>query len=362
MKLALLITDQDAGRTASIERALTDSFDCCVARNFDEAYTAVARDEFWAALIAYSSKDEGSGLELLQGFRDLVPRTFRILYSTQHSNALVRDATRLARVHAVLDASDPGFLKTLRDTLDKLHATLEAPMLELGSAPAIHESTPWCAVSMGTQTFLKELRHAAESERTVFIHGEPGSSKHLAALTLQRWRREWKSRQRVGRATPADSASTTILRVPPLRERMQDLPSLAEEILSQHVRLTGGPALRLTPAVLKALSQREWRGNVRELSVVLRRAVAAARATGHIEIGVEHLAGHVEPARSPSQYRKDEGQLDAVMGELRAAGSVRGAAKLERIPRANYMRMMRRLGVIRADARPYGEDEPEEHE
>jgi hypothetical protein len=42
-----------------------------------------------------------------------------------------------------------------------------------------------------------------------------------------------------------------------------------------------------------------------------------------------------------------------------SASEFRGAAKLERVPRANYMRLMRRLGVIRADARHYGEDEPE---
>ena len=149
--------------------------------------------------------------------------------------------------------------------------------------------------------------------------------------------------------------------MPPIRERVQDLPLLAEDILLKSAFKVGGAALRLRTAALGELVQRDWRGNVRELQVVLDRAVALVRGAGRREILVGDLAGSRDPTRSPSQYAKDEGQLDAVLRQLRAAASVRGAAKLERIPRANYMRLMRRLGVIRADAHPHGEDEPETH-
>lgn len=62
------------------------------------------------------------------------------------------------------------------------------------------------------------------------------------------------------------------LRVPPLRERREDIPKLAGRVLE---RLAGGaPAARLTPDALKALLAYDFPGNVRELENVLERAVA----------------------------------------------------------------------------------------
>jgi DNA-binding NtrC family response regulator len=357
MRLPILIVDQDRARSALVVRALAEGFDCVLVEDFDAAYGTLARGDFWAALVAYSFDREGSGLELMQGLRELAPRTFRLLYSTKYSHGLVRDATRLVRAHAVLDASSEGFVTALGDTLQQLLVTLEAPVVELGAAPASTELPPWRAVAKVTRLFLEELRHAAVSDSPVFLHGEPGCGKHLAALSLQRWRRGYKAHQRTRDEAPSGKVGTVVMNVPPLRERIQDLPLLAEDTLLEFVAKTGGPAPQLTPAALEDLMHREWRGNVRELQVVLSRAAPLALRAGRREILVEDLAGSMVALRSPSQYAKDEGQLDTVLRQLRAAGSVRGAAKLERVPRANYMRLMRRLGVIRADAQPYGEDE-----
>jgi hypothetical protein len=41
---------------------------------------------------------------------------------------------------------------------------------------------------------------------------------------------------------------------------------------------------------------------------------------------------------------------------------VSGAARLEGISRTNYIRLMRRLGIVRAEAVPAGEEEPAEAE
>ena len=67
------------------------------------------------------------------------------------------------------------------------------------------------------------------------------------------------------------------IEVPPLRERREDLPVLAEHIVTQAARRMNVRAPRLTPAALDALASYDWPGNVRELQHVLERAVILGR-------------------------------------------------------------------------------------
>jgi len=70
------------------------------------------------------------------------------------------------------------------------------------------------------------------------------------------------------------------LHLPPLRERMEDIPLLAEHFLAGLTRIeNGGPpqAFRLTDDALAALQRYDWPGNVRELENALERAAILAR-------------------------------------------------------------------------------------
>ncbi|GAB3745145.1 sigma-54-dependent transcriptional regulator [Lysobacter olei] len=66
------------------------------------------------------------------------------------------------------------------------------------------------------------------------------------------------------------------LRVPPLRERLDDLPGLADKILRRLSSQQGRDPARLGPAALAALRAYPFPGNVRELENVLERAMALA--------------------------------------------------------------------------------------
>ncbi|MBW9086204.1 sigma 54-interacting transcriptional regulator, partial [Agrobacterium pusense] len=66
------------------------------------------------------------------------------------------------------------------------------------------------------------------------------------------------------------------LRVPPLRERRQDLPELAASVLARLARSHGRPTPLLAPSALDALAQYAFPGNVRELENILERALALA--------------------------------------------------------------------------------------
>jgi two-component system response regulator PilR (NtrC family) len=62
------------------------------------------------------------------------------------------------------------------------------------------------------------------------------------------------------------------IRVPPLRERLQDIPDLTHSMLTRLGRQIGHRALRITDAALQALQDYHFPGNVRELENVLERA------------------------------------------------------------------------------------------
>ncbi len=64
------------------------------------------------------------------------------------------------------------------------------------------------------------------------------------------------------------------LDVPPLRERLEDVPLLAEHFLKRFVRETGRKIKGFTAAALQKISNYHWPGNVRELRNLIERAVA----------------------------------------------------------------------------------------
>jgi len=68
------------------------------------------------------------------------------------------------------------------------------------------------------------------------------------------------------------------LRVPPLRERREDIPKLAARVLERLAQGSGGAPARLAPEALKSLLAYDFPGNVRELENVLERAVAMCEA------------------------------------------------------------------------------------
>jgi DNA-binding NtrC family response regulator len=63
------------------------------------------------------------------------------------------------------------------------------------------------------------------------------------------------------------------IKLPPLRDRPEDVPSLAEHFLA---RVSGGPRLRITDEAMDVMKNYSWPGNVRELRNVIERAVILA--------------------------------------------------------------------------------------
>jgi two-component system nitrogen regulation response regulator GlnG len=66
------------------------------------------------------------------------------------------------------------------------------------------------------------------------------------------------------------------IQLPPLRERLEDIPQLTHNFIRRHVRELEIEPYTITPDVLEVLQQHDWPGNVRELESALRFAMAQA--------------------------------------------------------------------------------------
>lgn len=71
--------------------------------------------------------------------------------------------------------------------------------------------------------------------------------------------------------------SVVVINLPPLRERIEDIPLLAEHFLRQHALRHDKEISHISPEAMVLLGGYEWPGNVRELEHVIERAVALSR-------------------------------------------------------------------------------------
>jgi two-component system, NtrC family, response regulator PilR len=83
--------------------------------------------------------------------------------------------------------------------------------------------------------------------------------------------------------------------VPPLRERVEDIPLLAEHFLAQFSEQMNKRVLTISSPALELLQKHQWRGNVRELQNAIERAVALAQTEAILP---ENLPDEVRAGRS----------------------------------------------------------------
>jgi two-component system response regulator AtoC len=98
------------------------------------------------------------------------------------------------------------------------------------------------------------------------------------------------------------------VRVPPLRERLEDLPLLVRVLCDRICARLGRPPVSHGPELLARLASHDWPGNVRELENVLERAILVTASPklepAQLSIGVEHSAA---PATGVVSLGPDDG-------------------------------------------------------
>jgi len=95
------------------------------------------------------------------------------------------------------------------------------------------------------------------------------------------------------------------LAVPPLRDRRQDIPLLAEQFLARFTQANGSPIRSLSAPALKALNEYSWPGNVRELENVIERLVVTVnRSTVELEDLPAEIQTHDPVTTRPKRERR----------------------------------------------------------
>jgi two-component system response regulator HydG len=134
-----------------------------------------------------------------------------------------------------------------------------------------------------------------------------------------------------------------VLNVPPLRERREDLPALASELLARAAERVTRSIVGFTPRALDRLLQYGWPGNVRELEHALEHACALARGP---RIDVGDLPESVRELRDVWVTKSlDQLELEHIVATLRRNGGNhrRTAAELA-ISVATLRRRLRSAG------------------
>ncbi|HEY7163013.1 MAG TPA: sigma-54 dependent transcriptional regulator [Candidatus Binatia bacterium] len=151
-----------------------------------------------------------------------------------------------------------------------------------------------------------------------------------------------------------------VIEVPPLRERLSDIPELAEHFLLAGNRCGKPMAQRISQAALSALCQHNWPGNVRELQNAIERAVTVCDDE---EIDIGHLPASVlrhapVVAQTNGGHSENQNMIDAVEQFERAMilsalekayWNKTQAAKQLGVTRRILAYKMQNLGIEKAD-------------
>ena len=140
------------------------------------------------------------------------------------------------------------------------------------------------------------------------------------------------------------------IRIPPLRERREDIELLAEAFVRELAGRLDRPTRGLTPAALQALEAYDWPGNVRELRNVLERSVLL-RSGDWIDVGALPFGQAAPTAPSPSTLNLRErlraAERQTLLAALeRASGVRREAARLLGIDERNLPYYLHKHGLM----------------
>jgi len=147
--------------------------------------------------------------------------------------------------------------------------------------------------------------------------------------------------------------------LPPLRERIEDLPLMAAHFLERYKDLGGGKIKELSPQVLTSLMSYSWPGNIRELQNLLKRAIIKTPGgviermdlPDHVETS-PHRTGSEQLSGDPPVFREylsgivhDAEDKYIRMMLKKHRGNVNLVAKLMEVDRKTVYRKMSELKI-----------------
>ncbi|MEZ4448348.1 MAG: sigma-54 dependent transcriptional regulator [Nannocystaceae bacterium] len=152
------------------------------------------------------------------------------------------------------------------------------------------------------------------------------------------------------------------IRVPPLRERLEEVPALASALVAEicgRLRIRPPP---LTAAVLERLRRHPWPGNVRELRNVLEAALIVGRGEAIDAAALDLHGADARPTTTtPALERLEDATRRCIAAALTATGGriygPGGAAEALDLKPGTLQSKMRKLGIQRGDFVPDAADD-----
>jgi transcriptional regulator with GAF, ATPase, and Fis domain len=139
------------------------------------------------------------------------------------------------------------------------------------------------------------------------------------------------------------------IRIPPLRERVEDIPALVWHFVDEHAKALGKQIDEITPETMAGLQRYSWPGNIRELRNVVERALILA--TGHrlsIPAPATMAASQIRSARLVDVQKEHiRSVLESAGWRIRGTG---GAAERLGLRPTTLETRMAKLGLARPKA------------
>jgi formate hydrogenlyase transcriptional activator len=150
------------------------------------------------------------------------------------------------------------------------------------------------------------------------------------------------------------------IRVPPLRERREDIPLLVRHFVQQFSRRNNRVINTIPSETMQALVHYHWPGNIRELQNVIERAVIISKGTmlniplAELQRNVVPKASHAATKPTPADHRGlqdilDETERTEILRALEASNGIlagpAGAAARLGMKRSTLQLRMQKLGI-----------------
>jgi two-component system nitrogen regulation response regulator NtrX len=139
--------------------------------------------------------------------------------------------------------------------------------------------------------------------------------------------------------------------VPPLRDRREDIPQLADHFLREFTTAYGRKPKELTPEAYRVLSEYHWPGNVRELKNLIERIVIL---NPQVRVDARHIPLQTQrrpPARPLERFGslqdvREAAEREYILKKLEETnGNMTRTAELLGLERSNLYRKMKTLGI-----------------
>jgi DNA-binding NtrC family response regulator len=138
--------------------------------------------------------------------------------------------------------------------------------------------------------------------------------------------------------------NTVEVRLPPLRERHEDIIPLAEAFLARSAQRYQRIGMHLSGEARRALEEYPWPGNVRELSHVMERAVLTASAEKIVQLDFSLPSTQAPAGAAP--VRLEDAEQDMIRNALeRCRGNIQKTAEMLGLSRAALYRRLEKFGI-----------------